>query len=225
VQANYCTTNLYGVLATGTNTAGSLAGIARGGTISGNTIIMINGGGGVAGIWLNGLASGAGAANITVSNNYLSGDGATDFTCMKVSGQSTDNVFVSNTCRNSSSNSIGASSSSGLDAGGLPSNSIFADNVFDNIKVQSGNVAVIQLLGTSDLAHGNRTFGGNYPYVFWMTGTNDVAIWNVSVAGSSGTFDTSGATNPIVADVVDGLSCTGTPSSSFASVNGIVTHC
>lgn len=205
VRDNYCTTNLDGILATGTNTTGTLAGTTQGGVIAGNTVIFYGGGNAGAGIWMNGLgASGSGASDITVSNNYVSGDGTTNFICFKISGASSDNSVIGNSCRQTGTNSAGFSSSS--DIGGTPSNGLIANNIFDNVQVQTGNIAVLQLLGTSDSAFGNRVYGGNYPSAFWLGGTNDVAAGNVSQVGAGVLYNLTGATNPVVSSASGGLS-------------------
>lgn len=218
VRNNFCgAATLYGILVSGTNTAGTLAGTGGPGDISGNVIQIVSGGGnGAAGIWLNGLGtSGAGTSNIVVRGNHISGDGTVNFTCLKGSGDSTDDLFSHNICSNSGTNSLGASL--GTDAGGTISNSAVDDNIFDGIQVQTGNIAVVQLLGTKDTAISNKIYGGNYPSLFWLGGANDIAVQNVGDLGTSVTFNLSGATNPITASASGGLSLLSTQTASNAS--------
>lgn len=197
VSDNICTTVLYGILVTGTNTAHSSAGVADTGTISGNQISLT--GTLDAGIWLNGLgAAGSGASNITVSSNTINGDGTVNYTCLYNTGNSQNNIFSGNTCGTSGDDSIGARSAAGSDTGGTPALTTFSGNTFTGIHTKAGNVAVVILKGAGDVMNTNVIDGGNYPYAFWLGGANNEAHCNTATVGTSGVYTTSGATSPVV---------------------------
>lgn len=202
VWKNTCTSTLYGVLITGTNAAHSTAGQANGGSVS-NNAINLQSASPTAGIWLNGLGTaGSGASNITVNNNTIHGvDGSTSLVCFKNTGLSQSNSFTANYCDNAGgTNSQGAQSASGAgtDNGGTPTNTVLTSNSFIAIPVSAGNIGVLNIAGTGDSAINNIITGGAYPYAYRIHGTNNVVQCTSAntIAGTSGTFNNTGATNP-----------------------------
>lgn len=221
VRDNVCTTNEYGVLVTGTNTAANSPGQATAGEIADNKTYIVGAVAGAAGIWLNGLgASGSGASNVKTHGNTIIGDGASVFTCLSVSGNSSDNVFWGNTCKNGALGSQGFSSGS-ADTGGTARDSLVVANTFDNINVSAGSIATIQLLGPNMRAYQNRVMNGSFPYCVWLGSTNNVALDNRCDAGTSGMFNLTGATAPIASANGGGLALlsTKTANNSAASLD------
>jgi len=197
VKDNYCSTRLYGVLGTGTNTAHNTAGQAIGGSIRGN-YIYVTGGSYAAAIWLNGQGlAGSGASQSVVSDNVIAGDGTMPFTCIEVSGTSSDDSVLNNICKNSGPNSAGLVAAIGGDPGGAPSNIRFIGNILDGMQIASGNIGAIELRGSNTEANDNRVIGGNYPSCVWLGSSNDVALRNNCDPGTGILFNTNGATNPM----------------------------
>lgn len=221
VRNNVCTTSEYGVLVTGTNTATDLAGQAFGGEVAGNTVNIVGAVAGASGIWLNGLGpSGSGASGVKVHDNTVIGDGASVFTCLNLSGNSSDDAFWGNTCKNGALGSQGFGGGS-TDAGGTPHDGVVIANTFDNINVSAGSIATIQLLGPNMRAYQNRVMNGSFPYCVWLGSTNNVALDNRCDAGTSGMFNLTGSTAPIASANGGGMSliATKTANNSAASLD------
>lgn len=199
VRDNTCGTQLYGVLATGTDTNGTTALFAKNGSIISNKIAMGNVSTGPAAIWFNGLFAGAGASNIIASDNTVIGDGSGNFVCWKISGAGTDNMVLGNTCRNSGTNSVGATVAA--DAGGTPSNTTLGFNTYDGIQVQAGSIGVIQLGGPNARSIGERITGGSYPYLVYMASTDNIVTGISGATGTTARFNTTGSTRPSILDV------------------------
>jgi hypothetical protein len=199
VADNTCGTVLYGILVTGSDTGGTAVLTARNGNVYGNKIaIGPRAVGGAAGIWLNGLGlAGNGASNIAVSNNQISG-GNSKLVCWKVSGGGSDNIISGNTCRDGGLSSVGASISA--DGGGTPTATILTNNVYSNINVASGEIAVLQLGGPKARSLAERVVGGSYPSLAYLSSTDNAVINIDGATGIGGRFNTSGAVRPSVVD-------------------------
>jgi hypothetical protein len=198
VDSNYCDTVFYGVLMTGGDTLGNEAGITRYGSITNNRI-HIHGATAQSAIWLNGLLVGSGVANITISGNQITGDGIANFGCFGVTGLSTNDIIVNNSCRNSGPASGGVQI--GADPGGTAENIEISNNIFDGIKVQAPGIAVIQIGGPHSVATGNKIMGGMYPSCVWLAADGDKAIDNSCEAGTGTKYNVTGARNPEVIEV------------------------
>lgn len=199
VENNHCQASLYAILFTGSSTAGS-GQAASSSVITNNTIKMVYGTTvSNAAIWLNGLnVAGAGASNSVVSNNVVNGDGNTRFTCIKVSGSSTNNVLGFNTCENSTSTV--AAIVIGSDAGGKPSNTTVIGNIIKDYHVNSSDIGVMTSSGTSTVFMGNRIQGTDYPSCFYISGYDNQAFFNSCDGGTGTRFNVSGATSQTIID-------------------------
>ena len=196
-----------GTYTTLTGTTGSTVIVALasnpGAYVSGGTIVANRTG---VGVMLNGLGlAGNGSSGITVTGNTILGSGTVSAVCVQNTGLSQGNVISGNICRGFGTNSAGVAS--GSDGGGTPSNTIIANNVFENIDVGAAYVAPIQMGGTGEAAFGNRISGGISTFGFYVVGSNqtiennfvDPSGFNIDMnaaAGGATNFHTSGQVWP-----------------------------
>jgi hypothetical protein len=137
VIAGECSSNLYGVLVTGTNTDSSIAGVAVNATIEGGTITLTGSSG--AGIWVQGgRPVGSGSTRVRISSVGID-LGATANNCVKVSGAANDVVTDGIQC-------IGGSRAPLLvmaDTGGMPTDVHFRNTLIYDTIVSTGAALIV----------------------------------------------------------------------------------
>lgn len=213
VRGGKCQSALYGVLVTGTNTAGSNQ-VSVGGLIEGGDY-TINGSGGAC-IWLNGIGTaGSGVSKVRiVAPNCVMSNGAV--AGIKISGGGKDVEVLAPIITGTLTNPAILTSA---DSGGTPTNTQILGGVLDGLNV--GSNPLISLAGTNDRVSDVMGTAGTYTYAISLAGTNQFASHNTIPAGSSGVYSLTGTTPTVVEP---DLAIAWTPTFNFAGAHVGMTY-